>query len=102
MRGHVGTRDGRKGSAPVGSEYALFQSEVERTVVKFPFARLQIGPFFDAGRIADRWGQFGSRGWMEDAGVQSKIRTLGRVTWTLVYGRDLRDGRGVFYTSVSK
>ncbi|MGH9632347.1 MAG: hypothetical protein ACRD7E_28920, partial [Bryobacteraceae bacterium] len=101
LRGHTGTRDGHKGSGPLGREYTLFQSEVNRTLFEFAFLRLQAGPFFDTGRIADPSGQFGSRGWMQDAGLQAKIRTLGGVTWTFVYGRDLRDGRGVFYTAVS-
>jgi len=101
LRGHLGARDGRKGSAPLGSEYALSQTEVDRTLLQLPFFRLQVGPFFDAGWIADPSRQFGSRGWMQDAGAQAKITTIGSVKWTLVYGRDLREGRGVFYTAVS-
>lgn len=101
LRGHLGARDGRKGSAPLGSEYALSQAEVDRTLLQLPFFRLQVGPFFDAGWIADPSRQFGSRGWMQDAGAQAKITTIGSVKWTLVYGRDLREGRGVFYTAVS-
>ena len=102
LRGHVGTRDGRKGNAPLGTQYSLFQTEVERTVFKFPLVRFQIGPFFDAGRIGDPSGLFGSRGWMKDTGLEARIKTLGNVTWRIVYGRDLRDGRGVFYTAVSR
>jgi tetratricopeptide (TPR) repeat protein len=102
LRGHVGTRDGRKGSAPLGSEYALVQTEADRALLQLPFFRLQMGPFFDTGWIADPSRQFGSRGWMQDAGAQAKITAIGRVKLTLVYGRDLRDGRGVFYVAVSK
>ena len=101
LRGHVGTRDGRKGSAPLGSEYALVQTEVDRTLWQIPFFRLQMGPFFDTGWIADPSRQFGSRGWMQDAGAQAKITAIGSVKLTLVYGRNLRDGRGVFYVAVS-
>src|SRR5204863_3509331 len=96
MRGHVGTRDGRKGNAPMGSAYTLVQSEFDRTVWKLAVVRLQLGPFLDVGRIA------GSHGWMTDTGVQAKIKTVGPMTWTVVYGRNLRDGGGVFYTSVSR
>lgn len=102
LRGHVSTRDGRKGSAPLGTQYSLFQSEADRTLVRLPFVSVRVGPFFDAGRIGDPAGQFGSHGWMEDTGVQAKIRAAGGLTWTLVYGRDLRAGRGVFYTAVSR
>jgi hypothetical protein len=102
LRGHLGAHDGRKGSAPLGTEYALAQTEVLRTLWQFPFVRLQAGPFFDAGRITDRSGAFGSRGWLYDAGVQVTVATIGAVRWSVIYGRDLRDGRGVFYTSVSR
>ncbi len=102
LRGHVGTRDGRKGNAPMGTDYTLSQLDVSRTVMELPFFRLQVGPFFDTGRIADPSSQFGSRGWMQDTGLQARIRTIGRMTWTFVYGRDLRDGRGAFYTAVSR
>jgi hypothetical protein len=102
MRGHVGTRDGRKGSAPLGREYVLTQTELDRTLFEFPFIRLQAGPFFDSGRIDDPSKQFGSGGWMRDVGIQAKIATIGRLKLILVYGRDLRGGGGVFYTSVSR
>ena len=102
LRGHSGTRNGRKGSAPLGQSYLLVQSSIDRTVLKFPFVRFQLGPFFDAGRTGDPSRRFGSRGWVYDAGVQSKIKVLGGLTWTIVYGRNLRDGGGVFYTAVSR
>ncbi len=102
LRGHVGTRDGRKGSAPMGTRYLLLQTELDRTVFKLPFVRVQLGPFLDVGRIADSTGAFGSNGFLADPGVQAKVETAGSFTWSLVYGRDLRDGRGVFYTSVTK
>ena len=102
LRGHVGTRDGRKGSAPLGTEYALAQTEVDRTLLQLPFFRLQMGPFFDTGWITDPSRQFGSRAWMQDAGAQAKITAIGSVKLTVVYGRDLREGRGVFYVSVSR
>ncbi len=102
LRGHVGTRDGRKGSAPLGSEYTLIQSEVDRTLWQVPFFRLQMGPFFDTGWIADPSRQFGSGKWMHDTGVQAKITAIGSVKVTLVYGRNLREGRGVFYAAISR
>ena len=102
MRGHVGTRDGRKGSAPMGTRYFLLQSEIDRTVFKLPFVRIQLGPFLDVGRIGASTPDFGSHGYMTDSGLQAKIKTLGSLTLRLVYGRDLRQGRGVFYTAITK
>jgi hypothetical protein len=60
------------------------------------------GPFFDTGLTGDRAGRFGSGGWLYDAGLQVTLRAAGSIRWTFVYGRDLRDGRGVWYTAVSR
>jgi hypothetical protein len=101
LRGHVGTADGRKGNAPLGRGYALARIGFERSWLRLPFVDLSAGPFFDTGRIGDPSGNLGSRGWMYDTGVQI-ILSAGRLHWTAVYGRDLRDGRGVFYTAVQR
>ncbi|HEX5431174.1 MAG TPA: hypothetical protein VFW83_04360, partial [Bryobacteraceae bacterium] len=98
FRGSLGARDGRKGTAPLGTEYALFQIDAYQTVFKFPFGRAQIGPFFDAGRIGDPSGEFGSDGWMFGTGLEAKIKLFGNLSWVLVYGRNLSGG-GAFYTS---
>jgi hypothetical protein len=97
LRGHSGTTDGRKGRAPLGRRYLLLNSEVSKTVYDGAFFRVQLGPFFDTGAIADASGEFGSQKWLFDAGVQARIRVLGSVSVVLSYGRDLRNGAGVFY-----
>ncbi len=102
LRGDVGTVNGRKGSAPMGREYALSQTDLKRRIFEAPFLRLDAGPFFDSGWIGDPSHQFGSRQWLYDTGIEGKLTTLGNVKLTVVYGRDLRDGRGVFYTAVSR
>jgi tetratricopeptide (TPR) repeat protein len=102
LRGHVGTHDGRKGSAPLGVQYGLLQMDVRRTVLRLPLLRMQAGPFYDAGIVGDPVHRFGSGGWMHDTGVQVTLKTAGGVGWTFVYGRDLREGRGVFYTALSR
>lgn len=99
MRGHPGTRRGRKGNAPLGQDYVLLNMDVRRTLFQFAFIRLDAGPFLDTGAVQ---GTFGSQGWLYDTGMQLNVRTFGRTTWSIVYGRDLRDGRGTFYTSVSR
>lgn len=102
LRGHAGARDGLKGSAPMGTRYLLLQTELNRTVFKFPFVRVQLGPFLDVGRIAASTAGFGSHGYLADPGVQARIRTPGNLTLSLIYGRDLRAGRGVFYTTITR
>jgi hypothetical protein len=100
LRGHVGTRDGKKGSSPLGTDYALLQTSFDRTVARFPFVDVRAGPFFDTGRISEPSRRFGSSGWLFDTGLQATIEVAGGLSWSVVYGRDLRGGDGVFYTSV--
>jgi hypothetical protein len=101
LRGHAGTLDGRKGRAPLGRRYVLMNSELNKTVYDGGFFRVQLGPFFDTGAITDPSGDFASGKWLFDTGVQARIRVLGSVSVVLSYGRDLRNGTGVFYgTSV--
>lgn len=102
LRGHVGTRDGRKGSAPMGTRYLLLQTEINQTVFRLPFVRVQLAPFLDVGSIADSTRDFGSQGYVTDSGLQARIKTPGNLTFSFVYGRDLRHGRGVFYTTITK
>jgi hypothetical protein len=59
-----------------------------------------LGPFFDSGRIGGTAQRFAPDKWLFDAGAQVKMTVAGGLTWSFVYGRDLRGGQGVFYTSV--
>jgi tetratricopeptide (TPR) repeat protein len=102
LRGIEGARDGRKGNAPLGTEFALGQIGVNRRLFEIPFLTVKIGPFFDFGRTSDPSGDFGSRGWVPAAGVEATILTLSRLRATFVYGRDLRSGRGAFYSATSR
>jgi len=97
LRGHPGTLDGRKGRAPLGRRYLLLNAELYKTVYDGAFFRVQLGPFFDTGTIADPNGLFGSQRWLFDTGIQARLRVLGSVSVLLSYGRDLRTGTGVFY-----
>lgn len=102
MRGHDGTADGRKGNAPLGRRYFLWNSELNKNVCDGGFFRVQVGPFFDMGAVADSSGLFGSQKWLFDTGVQAKVRVLGSVSVVLSYGRDLRNGQGLFYATTSR
>lgn len=97
LRGQAGTTDGRKGAAPLGRRYFLANWEMDKNVYRAGFFTLKLGPFLDNGAIADSSGLFGSHGWLWNSGAQCKIRVLGTVTVVLIYGRDLRAGRNVFY-----
>jgi hypothetical protein len=100
LRGHAGTSDGRKGAAPLGRRYFLANGEIDKNIYGNGFFTVKLGPFVDTGAIADSSGLFGSQRWLWDAGAQCKIRLLGSMTVVLIYGRDLRGGRDVFYGTV--
>ncbi|MBL8214010.1 MAG: hypothetical protein JNK87_25040 [Bryobacterales bacterium] len=89
LRGHVGTRDGRKGSAPLGRRYGLAQLEYARKVWSNGLMTLSLSPFADLGRME-------RTPLLIDLGIQAKLRILG-VGVTFSYGRDLRNGRNAFY-----
>ena len=96
MRAHVGTRDGRKGSAPLGRRYFLSNSEIDKNVYGNGLITLKLGPFLDSGRTTDPALNLGSPKWLWDTGAQAKLRVLG-VGVTFVYGKDLRTGNNAFY-----
>jgi hypothetical protein len=100
LRGHAGTADGRKGAAPLGRRYVLTNWEMDKDVYSNGLFTVKLGPFLDNGSIADSSGLFGSRQWLWDTGAQCKVRVLGSITVVLIYGRDLRGGRNVFYGTV--
>jgi hypothetical protein len=97
LRGHAGTDDGRKGAAPLGRRYFLANWEIDKRVYSNGLFTVKLGPFVDNGAIADSSGLFGSQKWLWDTGAQCKIRVLSSVTVVLIYGRDLRGGKNVFY-----
>jgi hypothetical protein len=97
MRGHAATIGGRKGRAPLGRRYFLFNSGYDKTLYDGGLFRVQAGPFLDTGKITDSSGILGDPKWLVDTGVQMKVRVLGAVSIVLSYGRDLRNGRGAFF-----
>lgn len=99
LRGHVGTRDGRKGSAPMGRRYLLVNWEIDKTIYRHALFELKLGPFLDSGRIGDAGSSLGSRVWLWDLGAQAKARVLG-VGFVFSYGKDLRSGRNAFYVTM--
>lgn len=96
MRAHIGTRDGRKGSAPLGDRYFLMNSEVDKRVYGNGFLSVKLSPFLDTGKIAGPAGQLGSPGWLWDTGLQAKFRVLG-LGLNFTWGRDLLTGNNAFY-----
>lgn len=102
MRGHPGLANDQKGSAPLGRNFVLENTEIDKTAYQNGLVTLRVGPFLDTGRVYDPSGFFGTRNWLWDTGVQTKIRILGSIEFVLGYGKDLRTGRNSFFTTVSR
>jgi hypothetical protein len=101
LRAHVGTRDGRKGSAPLGRNYFLLNWEIDKSVYNNGFFSAKLSPFLDAGKSTDPSAGLGSRRWLLDTGAQLKVRVLGMGA-TFIYGKDLRSGVNAFYVTVGQ
>ena len=98
LRAHIGTRDGRKGSAPLGRNYLLSNWEFDKNVYSNGLVTLKFGPFLDNGKIFDSTSGLGSRKWLCDLGLQAKVRVVG-VGLRFSYGKDLRSGNNAFYVT---
>lgn len=96
IRAHIGTHDGRKGSAPMGRGYVVFNSEIDKNIYSSGFVRVKLAPFLDVGKITSASSLAVPRRWLWDTGVQAKLSAFG-IGFTFTYGKDLRSGNNVFY-----
>jgi len=101
MRAHIGTHDGRKGSAPLGRNYFLANWETDKNVYGNGIVTLKMGPFLDIGKITDPSPKLGSHEWLWDTGAQIKLRIFGTGV-VFSYGKDLRSGNNAFYLTTLK
>jgi Tetratricopeptide repeat len=101
MRAHIGTRGGRKGSAPLGRDYILSNWESTKNVYSAGFVTIKVAPFVDTGKMTDTEFGAGTQKWLWDTGVEGKLKVLG-VGVALVYGKDLRTGNNAFYVTLGR
>jgi len=101
LRGHIGTRGGRKGSAPMGDRYFLSNTDFYRGIWSNGLIGIQAGPLLDIARVAAPTGELAPRQWLIDVGAAIKLSVLGTGV-VLTYGRDLRNGNNAFYGSVAQ
>jgi tetratricopeptide (TPR) repeat protein len=101
LRGIAGTRGGRKGTAPLGREFLLWNLESNKKLYRNDFFEIRLGPLLDAGRIADPSGFFGSGGWLWDPGAALKVRVLGSVGATVSYARDMPTHSHTLYVTLT-
>jgi tetratricopeptide (TPR) repeat protein len=96
LRAHVATRDGRKGSAPIGNGYLLSNTDFYRRLYTNGLLTIHVGPLLDIGRMtAPNRGLSNEQG-LFDAGVEARLTVL-HTSVVLSYGRDLRTGANAFY-----
>lgn len=96
LRGDLGTRDGRKGSAPLGTRYLLANSDAYRRIYGNGLINIQAGPLFDVGRMGSPNTSLSTDQWLFDSGIEARITILGtRVV--LTWGHDLRSGHNAFF-----
>jgi hypothetical protein len=100
LRAHLGTRHGRKGSAPLGRDFVLSSWETDKNVYSNGLLTLTIGPFVDTGRIWESSAALGSHTWLIDTGAQARVRVLG-VGVAFSYGKDLRSGNNAFFAAIA-
>ncbi|HEY6446308.1 MAG TPA: bacterial transcriptional activator domain-containing protein [Acidobacteriaceae bacterium] len=96
LRGHIGTRDGRKGSSPLGTRYLLANSDLYRRVYNNGLIGIAAGPLFDVGRMAAPTAGLSPNQWLFDTGIEARVTVLG-TNVILAWGRDLRTGNNAFY-----
>lgn len=102
LRGHAGTRDGKKGSSPIGGNYALFNADFQKEMYRHALFTLSAGPLLDGGRTNDIFGRRPFRQWLVDTGVTASLKVAGAFQITLVYGRDLRGGGHALYATTGR
>lgn len=101
LRGHVGTRDGRKGSSPLASGYFLTNSDFLRRIYGNGLISIKAGPLFDVARAITTENGLGSEQWSFDTGVQAKLTVLG-TSVVFTWGHDLRSGNNAFYGAAAQ
>jgi hypothetical protein len=101
LRGHIATRDGKKGTGPLGRNYFLSNWEMDKNIYQWKMVTVKAGPFLDTGRITDPLPGLGSQKWLVDMGPQVKVKYM-NFGVNISYGRDLRNGHGGIYFAVTR
>ncbi|MGA8531220.1 MAG: tetratricopeptide repeat protein [Acidobacteriaceae bacterium] len=96
LRAHLATRDGRKGSAPIGDGYFLSNTDFYRRLYTNGLLTIHVGPLLDIGRMTAPNSGLSTQQWLLDAGVEARLTVL-HTRVVLSYGRDLRSGANAFY-----
>lgn len=104
LRGHTAERNGRYGYGPMGSDFALLNTDIERRLATVPFFNTFNIPFvvvkwdlfFDGAKTWDRNHVFQDSKLLLDTGGGIRFETPSH-SLNLVYGRSLREGKNTVY-----
>jgi hypothetical protein len=101
LRGEIGTRNGRKGSSPLGYNYFLSNTDFYRRIYSNGLFTIKLGPLFDIGKMAAPANGLSTGAWIFDTGIEAKLTVLGTGV-VLTYGRDLRSGNNAFFGTLAQ
>ncbi len=101
MCGQIGTRDGRKGSSPLGNNYFVSNTDFYKRLYGNGLFAIKAGPLLDIGRASAPTYGLSNGKWLFDAGAEVKLTVLG-TSVSLIYGRDLRSGTNAFYGTAAQ
>jgi outer membrane protein assembly factor BamA len=104
LRGHMAEKHGRYGHGPMGTDFALVNTDVERRLATIPFFNTFNIPFlvvkwdlfFDGAKTWDRNHIFQPSKLLLDTGGGLRFETPTH-SLNLVYGRSLREGNNVLF-----
>lgn len=109
LRGHVASDQGHYGHAPMGTDFVLMKSDVERRLMTvpllgfagIPFIEVHGMAFYDAARVFDRRRVFMQDDVFHDFGAGLRFETP-TTTFTVLYGRDSTGGNNIIYGFVER
>jgi tetratricopeptide (TPR) repeat protein len=102
LRGHTVANDGQYGNGPMGTDFVLFNTDVDRKLATIPFFNTVNIPyfqvkwlvFFDGAKTWDRQHIFQEGKLLLDTGFGLRFETPTH-SINFVYGRSLRDGNSI-------
>ena len=104
LRGHPAERNGRYGYGPMGSDFALLNTDIERRLatlpffntVNIPFLVVKWNLFFDGAKTWDRNHVFQDSKLLLDTGGGLRLETP-TYSLNVLYGRSLREGKNTVF-----
>jgi tetratricopeptide (TPR) repeat protein len=109
LRGHTAAEHGHYGRAPMGTDFALVNTDIERRLAtipffntfNIPFLTVKWNLFFDGAKTWDRNRIFQQGKLLLDTGGGLRLETPTH-SFNLLYGRSLREGKNVLYAYVER